>query len=187
MTAAPVSHPVIPVLAERGGTQLQTPRPTLFVDTREQNPFNFSRFRGMVCGNRKESTPAGRLLHRRIGRCLRRGAKGSLGPGSLLHGRTDRLHQPSPAHGSVSASAVGDYEHAESGQISVCPRERRPEPDNPVLDRRPCWAAGSVRLQRDARVGRRTRWLRTSTRFTSTTGWSPTITAGFCQTTTYKG
>jgi hypothetical protein len=31
ITAAPVPHPVIPVLAERGGTQLQTPRPTLLV------------------------------------------------------------------------------------------------------------------------------------------------------------
>lgn len=51
MTAAPVAHPVIPVLAERGGTQLQTPRPTLLVDTREQNPFNFSRFQGWFAGN----------------------------------------------------------------------------------------------------------------------------------------
>jgi hypothetical protein len=51
MTAAPVPHPVIPVLAERGGTQLQTPRPTLLVDSREQNPFNFSRFQGWFAGN----------------------------------------------------------------------------------------------------------------------------------------
>jgi ERCC4-type nuclease len=46
MIASPVPHPVIPVLAERGGTQIITPRPTLVVDTREQNPFNFSRFKG---------------------------------------------------------------------------------------------------------------------------------------------
>lgn len=44
LTAAPVPPPVIPVLAERGGTQLKTPRPKLLVDTREQNPFDFSRF-----------------------------------------------------------------------------------------------------------------------------------------------
>jgi ERCC4-type nuclease len=50
MMAAPVPHPVIPVLAERGGTQLQAPRPTLLVDTREQNPFNFSRFKGWFAG-----------------------------------------------------------------------------------------------------------------------------------------
>jgi ERCC4-type nuclease len=50
MTAAPVSHPVIPVLAERGGTQLTAPRATVLVDTREQNPFNFSRFKGWFAG-----------------------------------------------------------------------------------------------------------------------------------------
>jgi ERCC4-type nuclease len=44
MTAAPVSPPLIPVLAERGGTQLTTPRGVVLVDTREQNPFDFSRF-----------------------------------------------------------------------------------------------------------------------------------------------
>lgn len=54
MTAAPVPHPVIPALAERGGTQLQTPRATLLVDTREQSPFNFSRFRGWFAGVEKK-------------------------------------------------------------------------------------------------------------------------------------
>ncbi len=42
----PASPPAIPVLAERGGTQLQTPKPVLVIDTREQDPFEFSRFRG---------------------------------------------------------------------------------------------------------------------------------------------
>jgi ERCC4-type nuclease len=50
LTAAPVSHPLIPVLAERGGIQLKTPRPVLLVDTREQNPFDFSRFEGWFAG-----------------------------------------------------------------------------------------------------------------------------------------
>ena len=50
MSAAPVIPPAIPVLAERGGTQLKTPRPTLVVDTREQNPFDFSRFAGWFAG-----------------------------------------------------------------------------------------------------------------------------------------
>jgi ERCC4-type nuclease len=59
MTAAPVSHPVIPVLAERGGTQLATPRATVLVDTREQNPFNFSRFRGWFEGIEKTALPVG--------------------------------------------------------------------------------------------------------------------------------
>ncbi|MDR3747060.1 MAG: integrase core domain-containing protein [Acidobacteriota bacterium] len=46
LSANPVPPPAIPVLAERGGTQLKTPRPVLVVDTREQNPFDFSRFEG---------------------------------------------------------------------------------------------------------------------------------------------
>ncbi len=46
MTALPVEHPVTPVIAERGGTQLRTPRPVVLVDTREQYPFWFIRFRG---------------------------------------------------------------------------------------------------------------------------------------------
>ena len=59
MTAAPVPHPIIPVLAERGGTQLQTPRPTLFVDSREQNPFDFSRFKGWFTGIEKKALALG--------------------------------------------------------------------------------------------------------------------------------
>ena len=59
MTAAPVPHPVIPVLAERGGTQLQAPRATILVDTREQNPFDFSRFRGWFAGIEKRALSLG--------------------------------------------------------------------------------------------------------------------------------
>lgn len=50
MAAAPVPHPVIPVLAERGGTQLRAPRCTVVVDSREQNPLDFSRFEGWFVG-----------------------------------------------------------------------------------------------------------------------------------------
>ena len=59
MTAAPVPHPVIPVLAERGGTQLKTPRPVLLVDTREQNPFHFTRFAGWFAGVEKRALKLG--------------------------------------------------------------------------------------------------------------------------------
>ena len=50
MTAAPVAHPALPVVAERGGTQLRAPRATVIVDTREQNPFSFARFKGWFAG-----------------------------------------------------------------------------------------------------------------------------------------
>lgn len=42
----PVAHPALPVVAERGGTQLRTPLPVAIVDTREQNPLSFRRFKG---------------------------------------------------------------------------------------------------------------------------------------------
>jgi ERCC4-type nuclease len=54
MSTTPVPHPVIPVLAERGGTQLKTPRPVVLVNTREQNPFDFSRFEGWFAGIEKK-------------------------------------------------------------------------------------------------------------------------------------
>src|SRR5713226_10648902 len=59
MTAAPLPHPAIPVLAERGGTQLKTPRPVVLVDTREQNPFDFFRFEQWFAGIEKKALRIG--------------------------------------------------------------------------------------------------------------------------------
>src|SRR5262249_11093683 len=42
----PVAPPRLPVVAERGGPQIIAPKATVIVDTREQNPFALSRFRG---------------------------------------------------------------------------------------------------------------------------------------------
>src|ERR1700688_4302687 len=42
----PVPPPLLPVVAERGGTQLRTPLPVAIIDTREQNPLSFRRFKG---------------------------------------------------------------------------------------------------------------------------------------------
>jgi ERCC4-type nuclease len=50
MSALPVPHPLMPVLAERGGMQLRTPLPVVVVDTREQIPFSFRRFKGWFAG-----------------------------------------------------------------------------------------------------------------------------------------
>ncbi len=58
-TAASVLHPMTPVVAERGGPQLQTPRAMLLVDTREQNPFNFLRFRGWFAGIERKALSLG--------------------------------------------------------------------------------------------------------------------------------
>ena len=57
--AVPTPHPAIPVLAERGGTQLKTPRPVILVDTREQNPFDFSRSEGWFAGVEKRALKLG--------------------------------------------------------------------------------------------------------------------------------
>ena len=59
MADAPLTHPVIPVLAERGGTQLKAPRATVLVDSREQNPFDFSRFNGWFAGVEKKALKLG--------------------------------------------------------------------------------------------------------------------------------
>jgi len=59
MADAPVPHPSFPVLAERGGTQLRTPCATVLVDTREQNPFDLSRFGGWFAGVEKKALKLG--------------------------------------------------------------------------------------------------------------------------------
>lgn len=59
MTSAPVLPPPIPVLPERGGTQLTAPRAVVLVDTREQMPFNFSRFSGWFARVEKKALKVG--------------------------------------------------------------------------------------------------------------------------------
>lgn len=59
LTADPVPPPIMPVIAERGGTQLKTPLPVLIVDTREQNPFDFSRFVGWFAGIERKALKLG--------------------------------------------------------------------------------------------------------------------------------
>lgn len=59
MAALPVAHPALPVVAERGGTQLRTPRPVIVVDTREQNPFSFARFGGWFSSVEKRALALG--------------------------------------------------------------------------------------------------------------------------------
>src|SRR5438094_804345 len=55
----PIAHPAMPVLAERGGTQIKAPRATILVDTREQNPFDFSRFEGWFAGVERKALKVG--------------------------------------------------------------------------------------------------------------------------------
>ena len=59
MTAMPVELPALPAVAQRGGTELRTPRPVVVVDTREQNPFSFARFSGWFAGVEKKPLELG--------------------------------------------------------------------------------------------------------------------------------
>jgi hypothetical protein len=59
MSTGPVRHPVVPVLAERGGTQLHTPLPVAIIDTREQNPLSFRRFKGWFASIENRALPLG--------------------------------------------------------------------------------------------------------------------------------
>ena len=59
MTALPVGHSALPVVPERGGTQLRTPKPVVIVDSREQNPFSFTRFEGWFAGVEKKPLALG--------------------------------------------------------------------------------------------------------------------------------
>lgn len=57
--AAPVAPPSLPVVAERGGTQLRTPLPVAIIDTREQNPLSFRRFKGWFAKIKHRALPLG--------------------------------------------------------------------------------------------------------------------------------
>ena len=59
LTAAPVPAPLIPAIAERGGTQLKTPRPVLIVDTREQLPLDFGPYEGWFSGIKRKALKLG--------------------------------------------------------------------------------------------------------------------------------
>jgi len=68
---------------------------------------------------------------------------------------TDRSAFINRLHMMARASTAGDYKHAEPDTVSLCPYERGPEPDYPVLSGNAGWATGPVCLQRDAQIGGR--------------------------------
>jgi ERCC4-type nuclease len=55
----PVPPPLLPVVPERGGTQLHTPLPVAIIDTREQNPLSFRRFKGWFKSIEHRALPLG--------------------------------------------------------------------------------------------------------------------------------
>lgn len=187
MTAMPVPHPVIPVLAERGGTQLQTPRPTLVVDTREQTPFHFSRFQGWFAGVEKKALTLGdysiagledvcvverKDLSDLVHSCTAE-RTAFIKRLRLMTGHPHRLLVVT----STLSQVKSPYDHAK-----VDP--------NRVMQFLVATLAGlqvPFVCSETHELGEELVAPRTSIRSISTTGWNPTITAGFFQTTICRG
>ena len=144
MTAAPVPHPAIPVLAERGGTQLKTPRPVVLVDTREQNPFDFSRFDGWFAGVEKKALKLGDYSVAGLEDVCVVERKDLPDLIHSLNCRALGLCEPSATDESLSPSAAGHHCRLEPSEVSVSPRGRKPEPHYPVPDCDACRTPGSI-------------------------------------------
>src|SRR3972149_4586976 len=57
----PVGPPGRPVVGEGGGPPIHAPKATVIVDSREQIPFSFARFRGWFQGVRRNGLKGGPL------------------------------------------------------------------------------------------------------------------------------
>ncbi len=120
MTADAVTPPMIPVIAERGGTQFQAPRPVLLVDTREQNPLDFSRFDGWFAGIEKKALKLGDYSIAGMKKMCGV-TEGSFGSGSLLYCQPVRLYESVAADGTIPTSFASGHEHLEPDQIALHP------------------------------------------------------------------
>ena len=94
----PVRAAPLPVLAERGGTQLHTPLPVAIIDTREQNPLSFRRFRKWFADIEERALPLGDYSIRGMERLLRGRAQRSRRPDSIVHHESPGLRQPPAPH-----------------------------------------------------------------------------------------
>src|SRR5450756_1398191 len=146
LNANPVPPPAIPVLAERGGTQLKTPRPVIVVDTREQNPFDFARFQGWFSGVERRALKLGDYSISGLEDSLRCRAQGSLGSGALLHHRAAGVCRSPAADGRISSPLVGGHDSFEPSQIALSSFGRQSQPDYAIVDRRACRTTGTVCL-----------------------------------------
>ncbi len=149
MASAPVRHPAIPVLAERGGTQLRTPRPVILVDTREQNPFDFSRFEGWFAGIEKKPLQLGDY------------SVAGLEDVCVVERKDlpDLIHSLT-AERSVFVNRLRRMSRCPRllvpSEVSISPRGREPEPHHPVPDCAACRAPGSIPMYGNSRTRRRT-------------------------------
>jgi ERCC4-type nuclease len=178
MTAAPVDAPLFPVLAERGGTQLKTPKPVLLVDTREQNPLDCSRFAGWFAGIEKRSLHHAHVLQSRD-RIIAEGERPDLP--DLVHSLTterpvfvNRLRRMSGCpHRLLVITAALSQVKSPYPFSAVAP--------NRIMQSLIAALAGTgvPFLCTETHELAEESWPRTCTKFTSTTGSNRTITGAF--------
>ena len=140
MTADPVAPPMIPVIAERGGTQLKTPRPVLVVNTQGADPIGLFAFWRLVCWNREEGSEAGGLFDCRPGGYLRRGAEGPFRFGSFLYDGWRVFINRLRRMAKYPHRLLADHVHAEPNQITVLALRWQSEPYYAVADCCSGWA-----------------------------------------------
>src|SRR5665811_2588164 len=154
LSANPVPPPAIPVLAERGSTQLKTPRPVLVVDTREQNPFDFSRFEGWFAGVEHRALKLGDYSIAGLEDICVVERKDLA---DLVHSFTATRSvfvEPTETNDHVPASFARCHGCTEPGEVSIPSGSSQPQSHFPISDCVAGWIQHSVSLHGDARTGR---------------------------------
>jgi len=148
MNGDPVAPPVIPVLAERGGTQLKTPRPVLLVDTREQIPLDFSRFESWFAGIERKALKLGDYSIAGMEEiCV---VERKELPDLVHSCTTDRcVHQPAATDGAMPTPPLADHKQPEPNQVALF-SWRQSKPNHSILDCHAGGPANPVPMQRDA-------------------------------------
>jgi ERCC4-type nuclease len=161
-------------------------RPTLLVDSREQNPFNFSRFKGWFAGIEKKPLQLGDYSIAGLEDiCVVERKDLS----DLIHScTTERIAFVK------RLKLMAAYPHPLLVVTSTLSQMKSPYAHTNVDPNRTTQSliAALADCKCLSSAARRMNWaknssVRTSIRFISTTGWSPTTTAGFCQTTICRG
>ena len=177
MQPAPVAPPALPVIPERGGTQLRTPLPVAIIDTREQNPLSFRRFKGWFKSIEHRALPLGDYsIEGMEDSCVvERKDLADLIQSFTTNrkafiGRLRRMADVPHSLLVVTASVRRD-------QVRISLPRRESQPNHPIADRRARRPARPVHLHRDARTRRRNRRVVISTRHFCMIGWTATATA----------
>ena len=154
-----VPPPPLPVLAERGGTQLHTPLPVAIIDTREQNPLSFRRFKGWFKRIEHRALPLGDYS---VGGMEDSCVVERKDLADLIQSFTtnravfiNRLRRMSR----TSAQPARRHRVADRNQIRISLPRRQSQPHHAIADRRARRSAPAFHLHRNPRTRRRDRRL----------------------------